>query len=173
MVTSGSERARVEGLVRKHAWLIGLLARRRGWYKRGIPHPHLVQAGLVGLWTAARGFDEARGVKFASYAGTFVLGEFRRELRVVQGERHEQVNEAVSVSDARSWEFDTIRRIDAAARLRLATATMGERDINIVRAVLQDGLTPAETARRFGLSRVRVGQILERTAAAARAVAGP
>src|ERR1700716_2583305 len=73
MAVSGSERARIEAVVRQHEWLIGLLAKSHGRYRRGIPRPDLLHAGRIGLWNAARGFDEARGVKFPSYAGVFVL----------------------------------------------------------------------------------------------------
>lgn len=40
----------------------------------------LIQAGLMGLYYAARRFDENKGFKFSTYATPYILGEIKKEL---------------------------------------------------------------------------------------------
>ncbi|MCI8648998.1 MAG: sigma-70 family RNA polymerase sigma factor [Anaerotruncus sp.] len=48
---------------------------------RGIEYDDLFQAGCMGLCKAADAFDEARGVRFSTYAVPVILGEMRRLFR--------------------------------------------------------------------------------------------
>lgn len=55
-----------------------LAARFRG---RGIEYEELYAAGCEGLVKAAKGFDEARGLQFSTYAVPVILGEIKRLFR--------------------------------------------------------------------------------------------
>lgn len=48
---------------------------------RGIEYDDLYQAGCMGLCKAVDAFDEARGVRFSTYAVPVILGEMRRLFR--------------------------------------------------------------------------------------------
>ena len=48
---------------------------------RGIPFEELCSAGNLGLCKAARGYDNARGTTFATYAVPVIMGEMRRLFR--------------------------------------------------------------------------------------------
>jgi RNA polymerase sigma-B factor len=66
-------------LIARHLPLVRALAHRH--LASGEPLEDLVQVGSVGLVTAARRFDPARGVPFAAYAAPTIDGELRRYLR--------------------------------------------------------------------------------------------
>ena len=59
--------------------MVHLCARR--FLGRGVEYDDLFQAGCVGLVKAAENFDDARGVKFSTYAVPMIIGEIRRYLR--------------------------------------------------------------------------------------------
>ena len=59
--------------------MVHLCARR--FLGRGVEYDDLFQAGCVGLVKAAENFDDARGVKFSTYAVPVILGEVRRLFR--------------------------------------------------------------------------------------------
>lgn len=46
--------------------------RAKKWQGRGIPYEDLIQEGVFGLERAARKFDPTRGVKFSTYATTWI-----------------------------------------------------------------------------------------------------
>lgn len=48
---------------------------------KGMEYDELYQTACVGLIKAAKGFDEARGVKFSTYAVPVILGELRQSFR--------------------------------------------------------------------------------------------
>ncbi len=48
---------------------------------RGIEYDDLYSAGCIGLLKAAEAFDDARGVKFSTYAVPVILGEIKRLFR--------------------------------------------------------------------------------------------
>ncbi|MBQ6675743.1 MAG: sigma-70 family RNA polymerase sigma factor [Ruminococcus sp.] len=69
----------VDRLVSENLGLVHLCANRlRG---KGIEYEELFSAGSLGLVKAAKAFDEARGVKFSTYAVPVILGEIRRLFR--------------------------------------------------------------------------------------------
>jgi RNA polymerase sporulation-specific sigma factor len=53
----------------------------RRFVGRGVEYEDLVQAGSMGLVKAVDGFDEARGLRFSTYAVPVILGEMRRLFR--------------------------------------------------------------------------------------------
>ena len=59
--------------------MVHLCSRR--FLGRGVEYDDLFQAGCVGLVKAAENFDDARGVKFSTYAVPVILGEVRRLFR--------------------------------------------------------------------------------------------
>ena len=73
-------RARLrDQLVEMHLPFVRFLARR--FAGRGEPMDDLLQVGALGLVKAVDRFEPERGVKFTSYAGPTITGEFRRYFR--------------------------------------------------------------------------------------------
>lgn len=63
----------------RHFGLVHALCRR--FQGRGIEYEELFAAGCLGLSKALQNFDEARGLRFSTYAFPVILGEIRRLFR--------------------------------------------------------------------------------------------
>lgn len=70
-----------EQAVSENLGLVHLCARKFSTGQSGIEYDDLFQAGCVGLVKALENFDEARGLKFSTYAVPVILGEIRRLFR--------------------------------------------------------------------------------------------
>ncbi len=75
---SGDE-ASCEKLITENSGLIWSIVRR--YIGRGVDPDDLYQLGCLGLLKAIRGFDQALGNKFSTYAVPKIAGEIRRFLR--------------------------------------------------------------------------------------------
>jgi len=53
----------------------------KGYLHRGVEYDDLMQIGSMGLIKAVKGFDEAFGVRFSTYAVPMISGEIKRYLR--------------------------------------------------------------------------------------------
>ncbi len=69
----------METMVRENSGLIWSVARR--FFGRGVEPDDLYQLGCVGFIKAVRGFDDAFGTRFSTYAVPKIAGEIRRFLR--------------------------------------------------------------------------------------------
>jgi RNA polymerase sigma-B factor len=76
---AAARRAPANLLVESHRHLADRLASR--FANRGQPLEDLKQVAYLGLVTAARRFDAARGVQFATFARATVLGELKKHFR--------------------------------------------------------------------------------------------
>ena len=65
--------------IEENMGLVHLCANR--FRNKGIEYDDLYSAGCIGLVKAAAAFDEARGVKFSTYAVPAILGEIKRLFR--------------------------------------------------------------------------------------------
>lgn len=74
-----ARRAPIELLVESHRLLALRLAAQ--FASRGQPLEDLEQVALIGLVTAAKRFDPARGVRFATFARTTISGELKKHFR--------------------------------------------------------------------------------------------
>lgn len=68
-----------EQMVEDNLGLVHTCAKR--FKGRGIEYDDLYQAGCLGLVKAVDGFDQARGLRFSTYAVPVILGEIRRLFR--------------------------------------------------------------------------------------------
>lgn len=69
----------MDRMIRENAGLIWSVARR--FFGRGVEPDDLYQLGCVGFIKAVRGFDDAFGTQFSTYAVPKIAGEIRRFLR--------------------------------------------------------------------------------------------
>ncbi len=77
--TAAGDEDAAEKLLELNRGLVVSLARR--FLSRGAEAEDLIQLGSIGLFKAARSFDETRGVAFSTYATPLILGEIRKYLR--------------------------------------------------------------------------------------------
>jgi RNA polymerase sigma factor (sigma-70 family) len=68
-----------EALIRDHLWIVAQFAARYHRKARGVD---LTEAGLLGLCEAAKRYQPARGLKFATYAWNWVKGAILEEIRL-------------------------------------------------------------------------------------------
>lgn len=73
------DNAACETLIKENSGLIWSIVRR--YYGRGVEPEDLYQLGCLGFLKAVRGFDDAYGTEFSTYAVPKISGEIRRFLR--------------------------------------------------------------------------------------------
>ena len=73
------DREAMDRMIRENSGLIWSVARR--FFGRGAEPDDLYQLGCVGFIKAVRGFDDAFGTQFSTYAVPKISGEIRRFLR--------------------------------------------------------------------------------------------
>ncbi len=119
----------MEEVVRQNSGLIWSVARR--FFGRGVEPDDLYQLGCVGFLKAVRGFDDAFGTQFSTYAVPKIAGEIRRFLRD---------DGAVKVSRGVKERAQTVR----AARSRL-TQSLG-REPTLSELAADTGIPPEDIA---------------------------
>lgn len=78
----------------------------RPFFLIGGDREDLIQEGLIGLLSAIRTFDSTRDVKFQRYAETCVTNRLRSVVRSAFSEKHEPLNQAVSLDRSDLSEID-------------------------------------------------------------------
>ncbi len=119
----------MEEVVRANSGLIWSVARR--FFGRGVEPDDLYQLGCLGFLKAVRGFDDAFGTQFSTYAVPKIAGEIRRFLRD---------DGAVKVSRGIKERAQAVR----AARARL-TQSLG-REPALSELSRETGLSPEDIA---------------------------
>ena len=170
------DQAALDRLIQAHAGMVEGLARR--YAVPGIEHADLLQEGFVGLITAARRFDPARGTKLATYAIYWVrvyMQIFVSRLGGPVGRRGSALHAAWSSDYPSAAELSSLRGTAAAVdpalsaearlveqeeseerRLRLAralsTLTSRERAVIEARHLREQPIDEAVLAAQLGLS---------------------
>jgi RNA polymerase sigma factor for flagellar operon FliA len=164
----------------------GFLARESlpPWVRRD----DLMSAGAVGLMDAASKFNPSIGVPFAGYAALRIRGAIlddlrrgdwmskhkRRRVREAgenpaspfvsmdcAGENGETIGERIR-DDADKLAREIIECAETKAAVRECVQRLPKRERNIVTLYYFSGLTPAQIARKYRLTRERIGQILNK-----------
>lgn len=145
----------VEELIRRYRPVVYAAARRLAPWLR--EDEDLLQCGLIGLWKAAEGWDEAR--PFPPLAKRCVENEMRTYLR--QQSRQARTVPLRRMEDSLIYEEDwsTVETTDAIER---ATAPRSRERALLLAAA--DGYTVAQAARRLGIPRQSAQRKLRRAA---------
>jgi RNA polymerase sigma factor (sigma-70 family) len=124
-------------LVESNLRLVVAIARRHA--RAGVEPLDLIQEGNIGLMEAARRFDPARGVRFATYAGWWIRSSMRRAVAAESG--------PIRLPD---------RVLDAIARVRAAERELEQRlrrTPTLAEVAAESGLTEATVATARGAAR--------------------
>ena len=129
--SAGDERA-LDVLLRRHLPLVRAMA--RSYFLVGGDHDDLVQEGMIGLYKAAREFDDRRGAGFRSFARTCVERRLVTAVRTAARHKHCPLNDYLSLHRPRptegkdertlgevlpaAWCSDPAERVVAAERWR-------------------------------------------------------
>lgn len=138
-------------LVEQHLPLVRLLAAR--YRHLDEPLDDLVQVGTIGLIHAVDRFDPRRGVPFAGYASTIILGEIRRHLRdrsaTVRIPR--QVHEAQRrVGDATAELTQRLRRAPTVAEISRESGVELDLVVETLEARRVSAIVPLDTTTPDG-----------------------
>jgi RNA polymerase sigma factor for flagellar operon FliA len=129
----------VDDLVRETLPLVGHIVRDVATrVPTHVDREDLMSAGLLALAQAARAYDPARGVRFASYAATRVRGALLDELRGLDWASRSVRRRARQVDEARSSLAVTLGRpatdAEVAAALGLGTSELAAHRDDVARA---------------------------------------
>ena len=94
-----------EALVSDYAWLVRACA--RPYFLAGGDGEDLIQEGMLGLLSAVRTFDPAKGAKFATYAETCVRRRIYSAIRSASGYKHTPLNSYISLESQQLDENNT------------------------------------------------------------------
>ena len=68
-----------ESLIEKNINLVHLFVNKLNYGY--VDREDLFQAGLMGLYEAAKRFDKTKNIKFSTFASYYIIGEIKKELR--------------------------------------------------------------------------------------------
>jgi len=91
----GGDSAAEEALVSEYAWIVRACA--RPYFLAGGDGEDLIQEGMLGLLSAIRTFDPAKGVKFSTYAESCVRRRIFSAIRSASGYKHTPLNSYISL----------------------------------------------------------------------------
>ena len=94
-----------EALVSEYAQLVRVCA--RPYFLAGGDSEDLIQEGMLGLLSAVRTFDPAKGVKFATYAEFCVRRRIYSAIRSASGYKHTPLNSYISLESPQIDESNT------------------------------------------------------------------
>jgi len=166
--SKGDERAELcEQIIEKYLVFARMFAKRTA-------HPYLtkdeaISAANIGLLAALERFDPSRGIQFASFSRKFIIGNIRREnakaAPIASGVYSEDDSETISGEEAcvNSGPDEMAAFMDSYEQIKeIVDEVLNEfkpRDQDIFRESLQEGVSFQSVAKKFGVSRQRVGQI--------------
>ena len=102
---AGGDPAAEEALVSEYAQLVRACA--RPYFLAGGDGEDLIQEGMLGLLSAVRTFDPAKGVKFATYAEFCVRRRIYSAIRSASGYKHTPLNSYISLESPQLDESNT------------------------------------------------------------------
>ena len=92
---ASGDMAAEEALVSEYAWLVRACARPH--FLAGGDGEDLIQEGMLGLLSAVRTFDPAKGAKFSTYAEFCIRRRIYSAIRTASGYKHTPLNSYISL----------------------------------------------------------------------------
>ncbi len=152
-----------EYIINEHIGLVYTIASR--FKVSAFDRDDLIQAGLMGLITAASRFDIQKGYKFSTFAVPYILGSIKKELRSIKPEIEKfdvkKYLELELMNRHTSKELSEellINKEDLI--LELSKLTLIEKEIFILK--FKDNLTESKIAEMLNISQSTVSRKLKR-----------
>jgi RNA polymerase sigma factor (sigma-70 family) len=154
---------KAEELFEAHVNLVAPIAKR---LKRSLPHElkDLIQAGLAGLWDAARHYDGS--APFAAWARLKIRGAILDSARADRLFGPQRVNEIRAPRPARAEMPVMIQpperiesTVDAACIMALALHSLDEREYAVMEGIYRRGESATAVSQSLGISKALVSQI--------------
>lgn len=135
-------------------WVVGRALRR------GLDRDSLAAAAQVGLWSAWRDFDPARGMSFATFAIKRMTTEVRRDASWQATGRREVVAQPLRFSPlaaARNVGYQHSRDASLSVWMIAKRAALTPRERDVLALAYECGLSNNEIGRRLGISEGAAG----------------
>lgn len=139
--------SQAEYLIEKHKLLVYKIARR--FKTNATDFDDLVQAGMMGLFTAIRRYDITKGTKLSTFATYFIIGSIKDELR-------KQCLNCCSPYELRE-DLNNVR----SNYLTLAMFDFNKTERLILELRLKYHLSQSEIAKKLGISQSTISRILK------------
>ena len=150
-----------EALAERYARVVRMCA--RPYFLAGGDSEDLIQEGMLGLLSAVREYDEAKGATFKTYAETCIHNRIRSAVRSANRMKNAPLNDGVSLEDvlsdesqslgtnfyARSPEEQVLARETENEFISAYSRCLSKLEANILRLYL-DGLSYEEMAAASG-----------------------
>ena len=102
---SGEDLGAEEALVSEYTWLVRACV--RPYFLAGGDSEDLIQEGMLGLLSAVRSYDPAKGVKFSKYAEFCIKRRIFSAIRSASGYKHTPLNSYISLESQQLDESNT------------------------------------------------------------------
>ena len=146
----------------------------RPYFLAGGDSEDLIQEGMLGLLSAVRTFDPAKGVKFATYAEYCVRRRIYSAIRTASGQKHTPLNSYISLESPQLDESNTqsayflrdpedfvIARESAGEVERLLYGALSRFESSVLELYLE-GMSYSEMAASLGKSNKSVDNAVQR-----------
>ena len=170
-VATGSAESE-EHLVSEYARLVRACA--RPYFLAGGDSEDLIQEGMLGLLSAIRTFDPAKGVKFSTYAEFCIRRRIFSAIRSASGYKHTPLNSYISLESPQLDESNTINayylrdpedfviaRESAGEVERLLYGALSRFESGVLELFLE-GMSYKEMAARLGKSNKSIDNAVQR-----------
>lgn len=138
----------------RYLWLVRAKARDL-IMRAGGDRDELIQEGLLGLYDAAKTYENNHGASFKTYAGVCIYNRMLNELRRSSNKKNSPLNNSVSFEDVDSSvpspELDLERREDFKAVLNQIHISLSEFEKKVL-ALYLSGYKRSELADKKGIS---------------------
>jgi len=104
-IDTGHDTNTEDNLISEYAWLVRACA--RPCFLAGGDGEDLIQEGMLGLLSAVRTFDPAKGAKFSTYAELCVRRRIYSAIRSASGNKHTPLNSYISLESPQLDESNT------------------------------------------------------------------
>ncbi len=145
--------------------LLMTVVKRQYPYGHGAGAEDILSTLFLGFFKARRAFDSARGVRFSTYAFSVVrnsladLGRFEQDSSALT-EIEPSLENSGEMSVYDEFGFEEAETTDLRDHVRSFVRGLPPRQRQVAVLIYWDGLTPAEAARRLGISRAAVNDLL-------------
>lgn len=174
-MTTQRDEARIEQLVRQHRGLVDCIVDRytRKYHVGSMEREDLVSWGLIGLYDAARVWDESRNLRFSTLAWKVIeraiVRGVRREWRPEEAQATVSLDEMLHPFNVESGDETslgqtlpdpraeaTARTLDTTVLVRSALERLSAQERELIRERFYEGRSCAEIGERTGRSRQTV-----------------
>lgn len=156
----------VESLIEDNIHLVHFVAKK--YFPTLRFDEDLISEGMIGLWLAAKSFDEDKGIKFITYATTCIynhickfIRSYNHQNRLQTISMYEQITEKMTIEDMLSYQDNLESNFVISEAVSQLFKTMKPRSQEIMKMYIS-GMNQTEISKIKGFTQVNVSRIIIR-----------